>query len=112
MTDIKYCPNCQKELPISEKNCPDCGFEFIIQEKKEKTNAIVKGEKFDPVPGWLWTIISFICPPLGGILLLAFRKKWIMRAENSKDGAIMGLICWAIAIVFILIFFVIKEGDV
>lgn len=106
MTDIKYCPNCQKELNVSEQKCPDCGFEFIVEEKKVETNAIVKGEKYDPVPGWLWTVLGFVLPPLGGILYLTLRKSWLHRAENSKDGAMLGLICWAIAIVFILIFFV------
>lgn len=106
MTDIKYCPNCQKELEISEKTCSDCGFEFVVQEKKKETNAIVKGERYDPVPGFLWTVLSFIFPVVGGILYLTLRKKWILRAENCKDGTMLGLICWAIAIVFILIFFV------
>lgn len=112
MTDIKYCPNCQKELSCSEHICPECGFEFIVQEKKKETNAIVKGEQFDPVPSWLWFIISFVLPPVGGILLLTFRKKWIMRTDSCKDGAVMGLICWAIALIFILIFCVIKEGQI
>ena len=112
MTDIKYCPNCQKELSISEQTCPDCKYEFIIVEKKAETNSVSKTDRYDPTPAFLWTALGFIFPPLGAILYFVLRKKWVLRAENSKDGAVLGIICWAIALVFILIFFVIKEEAV
>ena len=35
MSDIKYCPNCQKEVSIKAEVYEDCGFQFAPEKEKE-----------------------------------------------------------------------------
>lgn len=104
MSDIKFCPKCQKEVHISETICVDCGYEFVKEKTVVVSNTVDKNDRFDPVPTWLWTVICFILPPVGLILYFCFRKKWHLRADAAKDGAVLGLIVWAIALLFVLFF--------
>lgn len=104
MAEVKYCPGCQKEVEVGVKVCPDCGYEFIVQEKKEVTNAVRKGELFDPTPAFLWTGMSFLIPIVGFILYFVFRKKWIARSEHCKDGAVIGIIVYALVAIFAFFF--------
>lgn len=104
MSDIKYCPNCQKEVSKETLVCEDCGFEFVPEKVVQVTNTRSKIDRFDPVPQILWSIIAFCFPLIGLVLFFLFRKEWPLRAESCKDGIVIGLIIWALVIIFAVFF--------
>lgn len=104
MSDIKFCPDCQKEVPSSTQTCPDCGYQFVLEKKVQVSNAVNKNDRFDPVPLFLWSVIGFILPPVGVVLYFVFRKNWSQRAESAKDGFVLGALAWAIVILFLFFF--------
>lgn len=104
MSDIKFCPNCQKEVSKDTLVCPDCGFEFAPEKEEEASNKVINIERFDPVPTFIWTVLSFLFPVVGVILFFVFRKNWSFRAEACKDGFIIGAIVWALVLMFLFFF--------
>lgn len=104
MSDIKFCPNCQKEVSIKTEVCADCGFQFAPEKQEEASNKVINIERYDPVPTFLWTVLCFLFPLVGVILYFAFKKEWSIRAEACKDGFIIGAIVWALVIMFLLFF--------
>lgn len=106
MSDIKFCPNCQKEVSRKTEVCEDCGFEFAPEKEQEASNKVINIEKYDPVPVFLWTVLSFLFPIVGVILFFVFKKNRSVRAEACKDGFIIGAIVWTLVIMFLLFFMV------
>ena len=104
MNDIKYCPNCQLEVNKDVTKCPDCGYEFVPEKNVEPANRVSKVEKYDPVPAFIWSLLGFVLPPVGLILYLVFRKERPTRADNLKDSSLMGLVIWALLLLFFLFF--------
>ena len=104
MSDIKFCPNCQKEVSKDVQVCDDCGYEFAPEKVEEASNKVINIERYDPVPTFLWTAHSFLFPVVGVILFFVFRKNWSARAEACKDGFVIGAIVWALVIMFLLFF--------
>lgn len=112
MTNIKYCPNCQKEVDAESKNC-ECGFEFYIKEVEDEiasTNTIVIA---DPVPEFVWKLISIVCPIAGIILSIIWKDKWPERKKILFKVSLGMLIFIAVAIA-LTIFVVIGKatGDI
>ena len=103
MSDIKYCPNCQKEVSKEVTNCT-CGYEFVPEKNEEPANVVKKVEKFDPVPGFIWSVVGICTPIVGLVLYFIFKKERPTRADNVKDSSLMGLVIWALLFLFVLFF--------
>lgn len=106
MSDIKFCPNCLKEVVKGTEVCDQCGFQFAPEKEEEASNKVINNEKYDPVPTFLWTVLSFLFPVVGVILFFVFKKEWSVRADACKDGFIIGAIVWTLVIMFLLFFMV------
>lgn len=112
MTNIKYCPNCQKEVNVDEKHCT-CGFEFQIKEVEDEiasTNTIVIA---DPVPEFVWKLISIVCPIAGIVLAILWKEKWPERKKILFKFSLGMLIFFAVAIALVIFVVIGKAtGDI
>lgn len=112
MEKTKFCPNCMREVSIDEKKC-ECGFEFHVVEVVDEvadTNTVIID---DPVPSFVWSLISFICPIAGFILAFLWTEKWPQRRPALMKNAIGMSIFWFCAgIIFVLLAAGVKTGDV
>ncbi len=105
MSDIKYCPNCQKEVEASLKNC-ECGYEFYIKEVEDEIASSNTTVIVDNVPEFVWKLIGLLCPIAGLILAIVWRKKWVERSKilfKFSLGMIIFLVVVAALAVFVTI---------
>ncbi len=112
MSNIKYCPNCQKQHDVNAKEC-ECGFKFVVKEVEDEiasTNTIVH---VDTVPQFVWKLIGFICPLAGLILYIIWRKRWPERAKNAGKFALTSVILVVVILALLIFYFVGKAtGDI
>ena len=107
MSNIKYCPNCQKENHIDEAKC-SCGFEFVIKEVVDETVSTNTTVIVDNVPLFVWKIIAFFCPIAGFILKYKYRNKYPERSKICGSvalGTTIFVACSILLIVLIVIGF-------
>ena len=114
MEKTKVCPKCMKEQSINAKKCEKCGFEFHV---KEEVDTVVVSSNTtiidDPVPLFVWRLISFLLPPVGFVLYIIWQKKWSNRSKACGVMALSMSIAWAfVGIVCLLLAIGIKKGDV
>lgn len=112
MTNIKYCPNCQKENPAEQQKC-SCGYEFVIKEVVDETVSTNTTVFVDNIPSFVWKIVSFLSPIAGIVLYFKFKSKWPERSKICKKVAI-GTIIFEAVVILILILVIIGfiTGDI
>ena len=109
MNSIKYCPNCQKENDIQNKNC-ECGFEFFIKEVEDEvasTNTVVIA---DPVPEFVWKLIGIVCPIAGMILAFLWKDKWPERKKILFKVS-LGMLIFIAVLIALVIFVAIGKSN-
>lgn len=113
MAKTKKCPNCLETYDENIKKCEKCGYEFHVKEENEEvvvSNTIVID---DPVPAFVWKLISFVFPPLGFVFCFLWQNKWSRRAKDCGKMALAMSIAWfCIGVVWLIIAFGVKNGDV
>ena len=112
MSNIKYCPECQKENDVNATKC-ECGYEFVIKEVEDEiasTNTIVF---VDRVPQFLWKLVGFFCPIAGLVLYILWKKKWPERSKNAGKFALTSVIL-TVVVIALTIFVVVglATGDI
>lgn len=112
MTNIKYCPNCQKENHVEAKNC-QCGYEFFIKEVVDEMASTNTTVIADPVPEFVWKLIGIVCPIAGIILGCLWKTKWPERKKILFKFSI-GMLIFLGVVVALTIFVVIGKatGDI
>ncbi len=114
MEKTKVCPKCMKEQSIKAEKCEQCGFEFHV--KPENTEVVVSTNTTiidDPVPPFVWKLISFLLPPVGFVFYILWQNKWANRSKACGKVALTMSIAWAFAgIVYLFLSIGIKNGDV
>ena len=108
MNSIKYCPNCQKENDIQNKNC-ECGFEFHIKEVEDEiasTNTVVIA---DPVPEFVWKLIGIVCPIAGIVLACLWKEKWPERNKILFKVS-LGMLIFITVVILLTIFVIIGKA--
>lgn len=102
MSDQKYCPNCQKLQPIDSAVCDQCGYEFVIVEKKDENVSTNTKTFVDPIPLWIWKLISYVCPVAGLVLYIVWLKKYPERSRAAGKAALTMTIILVVVIVIII----------
>lgn len=112
MSDIKYCPNCQKEVDASLKHC-ECGYEFYIKQVEDEVASTNTTVIVDNVPEFVWKLISLLCPIVGIILSFVWKKKWPERSKILFKVS-LGMIIFLVVVAAIAIFVVVGKarGDI
>jgi len=112
MEKTKICPNCLKKVNEDATKC-ECGYEFYLKPKEDEiapSNTVVL---YDPVPNFVWYIISLILPPLGFFLAYKWQEKWNGRSKQCLSTALVMSIVWfVVAIILLFINIGVKNGDV
>lgn len=102
MSNIKYCPNCQKEHSADATKC-SCGYEFVIIEKVDETVSTNTTVLVDRVPGFVWSWIGFLCPIAGLVLYIVWKQKWPDRSRRAGTVALYTTITLAVIAVIALL---------
>ena len=102
MSNIKYCPNCQKEHNIDETKC-SCGYEFVMVEKVDETVSTNTTVIVDRVPGFLWSWVGFFSRIAGLILYIVWKKKWPERSKRAGSVALYSAIVLTVILVVVLL---------
>lgn len=112
MTNIKYCPNCQKTNDIEAKNC-ECGYEFFIKEVEDEIASTNTTVIADPVPEFVWKLISIVCPIAGIILAVLWKEKWPERKKILFKVS-LGMLIFIAVMILLTIFVLVglKTGDI
>ncbi len=92
------CQYCGTKIGAEEYVCPRCG--QVVRARS------LPGDK----RSFWWALLSFILPPLGLILAIAWRKKYRLRSKSCVKGTIFGIIFYALAVgmFFLFVYEVIK----
>lgn len=113
MEKTKKCPTCLKDNEINAKQCTECGFEFHVPEVQEEVVSLNNIVSNDPVPEFVWKLISFLCPIAGLVFFIIWQEKWPRRAKVSGKAAMaMSITICAVGFILLIVMLGIKSGDI
>lgn len=89
MLNMRYCPNCGKQVDPKAVVCPNCG--VALPAPTNNNNAI--NSQNDTGSNW-WTVLGFLIPIIGLVLYIVWRNSEPQNAKKAGLGALISVILW------------------
>ncbi len=86
------CKYCGTKIKEEEYLCSKCG--CVVRARS------MPGDK----RSFWWALLSFVLPPLGLILAIAWRKKYRLRSKSCVKGTLLGVLFYALAVGIFFLF--------